>query len=210
MSGAQVDRRTAMKWAGAVAAVLAAGGGYYAFQPGTEPERELPAGYGRDPRLIGATTPWPRTLSADQLASVSALCDFILPAEGEAPSASAIGVHELIDEWVSAPYPDQIADRTLFLAGLDWMDQEAGRKGAKSFAKANPQAKAAILETAAGAGAPKGFYTRFRRVVIGAYYTTEQGFADIGYIGNQALKAYPEPSAEVLAALDRAYSQLGI
>jgi len=193
-----------MKWAGAVAAALGTGG-YAGWASAASP---VPAakGYGLDPRLIDAKAPWPRTLTPGQRAAVSALCDFILPAEGTAPSASAIGVHELIDEWVSAPYPEQVADRALFLSGLDWMDAKAGGR----FAAATPAARSAVLEAVPAAAAPAGFYARFRRIVIGAYYTTEAGFADIGYIGNQTLAAYPPPSAEVIAALEKAYRQLGI
>lgn len=51
---------------------------------------------------------------------------------------------------------------------------------------------------------------RIRRLTIGAYYTTEAGFRDIGYIGNVAMESYPGPSSEVLAALDRAYMKLGL
>ncbi|MGJ3626806.1 hypothetical protein AB5I41_07880 [Sphingomonas sp. MMS24-JH45] len=57
---------------------------------------------------------------------------------------------------------------------------------------------------------PAGFYARLRRLVIGGYYTTEAGFADIGYVGNVALPAFPEPTPDVLAAIERACRQLGL
>ena len=49
------------------------------------------------------------------------------------PSASAIGVPEMIDEWVSAPYPRQQRDRSFLIAGLEWLDYEAKRRFDDSF-----------------------------------------------------------------------------
>ena len=46
--------------------------------------------------------------------------------------------------------------------------------------------------------------------MIGAYYTTEAGFKDIGYIGNVARPDDPGPSDEVKAHLERAFKQLGL
>ena len=209
----RLDRRTALVWIGAVAAAI--GGGEY-FGLGGEPKPITGPGYGRDPNLTDPAQYWPRTLTAEQLATIGALCDFILPAEGPAPSATALAVHEFIDEWVSAPYPDQAADRLLFLDGLDWLNRDARRRAnAASFTVAAPKVRQAILGdladgTSSGKMAPKGFYARIRRLTIGAYYTTEAGFKDIGYIGNVAMDSYPGPSAEVLAALESAYQKLGL
>jgi hypothetical protein len=200
-------------WVGAVAAAI--GGAEY-LQLGSGRDPITGPGYGRDPNLTDPTQYWPRTLTAGQLATIGALCDFILPAEGSTPSATGLAVHEFIDEWVSAPYPDQAADRLLVLDGLDWLDGDAKRRAnAASFAATTPKVRQAILTdladgTSSGKMAPKGFYARIRRLTIGAYYTTEAGFKDIGYIGNVAMESYPGPSAEVLAALDAAYIKLGL
>lgn len=209
----ELDRRTALVWIGLVAAAI--GGAEY-FGLGKAPEPITGAGYGRDPNLVDPISYWPRTLDAGQLAAIALLCDFILPAEGAAPSASALKVHDFIDEWVSAPYPDQGKDRLLILDGLGWLNHEASRRAnAASFAAAAKETREAILTdlsdaTSAGKVAPTGFYARVRKLVIGAYYTTEAGFADIGYIGNVALSSYPGPSPEVLAALEAAYAKLGL
>lgn len=197
MSGAmlQVDRRTAIRWAAALAAAL--GSGAHAVAAPVEPIK----GYGTDPKLIDAKAPWPRILTAAQLRTVAAMCDHVLPAEGDAPAASAIGIHELIDEWVSAPYPVQQADRTLILEGLDLLGP--------GFATAGLSGREQALAALAAKG-KAGFYARMRALTIGAYYTTEAGFKDIGYIGNQALDAFPPMSAEVKAHIDRASAKLGL
>jgi hypothetical protein len=207
-----LDRRTALVWAGALAAAL--GTGHYFGLSLTAADGPIAPGYGRDPNMLQPGVPWPRTLSASQLAAVKHIVDFILPREGDAPAASEVGIHELIDEWVSAPYPEQSADRKLILDGLARLDFMARRGGdAKDFAGVDARRRTQLL-AALGEPASKlataPFYKRLRRLVIGAYYTTEAGFADIGYIGNQPLKDYPAPTAEMTAAMDRVFQQLGL
>ena len=54
------------------------------------------------------------------------------------------------------------------------------------------------------------FFKRFRALTVGAYYTTEAGFKDIGYIGNVPRTSDPGPSAEVKAVLEREFQKLGL
>lgn len=202
-NGLQVDRRTAMRWAGALAGLIGVAG--QASVAGASPTK----GYGTDPKLTGGVAaPWPRILTAGQLQAVAALVDHILPPEGETPGASGIGVHELIDEWVSAPYPDQLTDRALILAGLDDLDMRARSAGAGSFVAADPAVREALLT--AWSSQPSAFHAKVRQLTIGGYYTTEIGFKDIGYTGNQALEAFPPVSDEVMRAIDGACVKLGL
>jgi hypothetical protein len=214
MSDLKIDRRTAMLWAASVAAAFSGGIGAFAMTAQTSAPIDPAKGYGLDPNINEGITPWPNTLDADQLTSVARLSDYVLPTEGTAPSASQIGVHAMIDEWVSAPYPEQRADRDLVLKGLNWMNAAAVKAGAAQFSAAPPSVQETILTQLSGSAetvdAPAGFYRKVRKLVIGGYYTTAEGFKDIGYIGNVPLAAFPEPSAEVQAALDRAFETLGL
>jgi len=56
----------------------------------------------------------------------------IIPADNASPGASAEGVPDFIDEWISSPYPAQAGDRRLVLDGLKWIDEE--RIGASRIA----------------------------------------------------------------------------
>ena len=207
-----IDRRAALVWAGALAAAI--GSAHHFGFSLSSPVKKIVPGYGTDPDMLNPVVPWERTLSEAQLAAVKTFVDFILPREGDVPSASDVGVHELIDEWISAPYPDQAKDNALVLEGLARMDLQARRRsGAKVFSGAPKDVQMAILEDIADHAkmpATKDFYARVLSLVGGADYTTEAGFADIGYVGNVALKAFPEPSPEVLAAIERASQQLGL
>ena len=197
----KVDRRTAIAWMGAVGAIAATG----VVVAGCHPAEKPAAGYGTDPKLNPpGKAPWPRLLSKDELSTAAILADFILPASGAAPSASSLGVPDFIDEWVSAPYPDQLKDRPILRDGLKALG--------KQVLKADAAKRAAALAALQGATDEKthAFFKRFRALTIGAYYTTDAGFKDIGYIGNVARAADPGPSAEVKAVLEQRLKALGL
>jgi hypothetical protein len=95
-------------------------------------------GYGTDPNLIKVYEPgelWPLTFTSQQRRMAKVLCDLIIPADASSPRASAVGVVDFLDEWISAPYEQQCQDRTMLLEGFAWLDREAAsRYGAgKSF-----------------------------------------------------------------------------
>src|SRR5438034_122074 len=62
------------------------------------------------------------------------------------PAASEVGVVEMVDEWISAPYPPQQADRKPVLSGLAWIDAEAARRFGKTFAQASDEQRRAICD----------------------------------------------------------------
>ena len=195
----KIDRRTALAWVGVVGAATAVGAGVVVYGPKMAGKPGAAAkGYGTDPNLVKpAKAPWPRIMTQVQLQAAAVLADHILPASGPAPAASALGIPDFIDEWVSAPYPDQVKDRPLILDGLN---------GLGDVLKMTPQER--VAKFAALLGTP--FFKKFRRLTIGAYYTTPAGFKDIGYIGNVPRTADPGPSAEVKAHLDRELKKLGL
>lgn len=192
----KIDRRTALAWIGVVGAATAVGAGVVVYGPRVGGEAEA-KGYGTDPKLVAPEkAPWPRLLSDDELQAAAVLADFILPASGAAPAASALGVPDFIDEWISAPYPDQLKDRPVI------------RDGLKALARKSPAERPKAMAALQAGG--DAFFKRFRALTIGAYYTTEEGFKDIGYIGNIAREADEGPSAEVKAALDVRLAKLGL
>jgi hypothetical protein len=196
----KIDRRTALTWIGVVgAAAAAAGAGVVIYNHrGGGPKAEA-KGYGTDPKLNPPVkAAWPRILTKDQLQTAAILADYILPASGTAPSASSLGVPDFVDEWVSAPYPDQVKDRPLIVDGLNAL----GPKVLKADAAARTAAMAALPGS--------DFFKKFRALTVGAYYTTEAGFKDLGYIGNVARASDPGPSEEVKAVLEAQFKKLGL
>jgi hypothetical protein len=195
----KIDRRTAIAWIGAVGAAVGTGVVVAGRHPADNP---VANGYGTDPNLVKpAEAPWPRLLTKDELTTAALLADFILPASGATPAASALGVPDFIDEWVSAPYPDQLKDRPIIRDGLKALSAQVLKTDA---------AGRVALTARLRRYKRKIFFKRFRALTVGAYYTTEVGFRDIGYIGNVARLSDPGPSAEVKTALELQLKKLGL
>ena len=216
----RISRRQAMQW------VLAAAGaaGLPAVAPG-EPAGPDPlsqkhpatqpapaaAGYGTDPKLNVVHHPgdlWPLTFTAEQRRIVTSLADVILPDDAYGPAASSVGVVEMIDEWISAPYPQQKADRPVILEGLVWLASESEKRFGKSFAELSGEQHRAICDDICFTRAAKpqfrkaaGFFSRFRSLCASAYYATPAGWKAIGYVGNVALSSFDGPPPEVLERL---------
>jgi len=199
----RVDRRTAMKWV-AMASTLP-----WLQRPAVG--RAAPAarkGYGTDPKLNRIYKPgevWPLTLPPFMRQAAAALCDVIIPADEHSPGASAVGVVDFIDEWISAPYEAQRADRKTVLEGLGWLEIESKARFKKFFVDLSPAQKAAICDDICYLPRAKPayqeaakFFATFRDLTAGGFYTTPAGSKDIRYVGNVALERFDGPPAEVL------------
>jgi hypothetical protein len=206
------DRRETLSWLLRALAVSAApGAGIEAAaaaqrraqgQPRPRAGSAADRGYGRDPNLLHPQVPWPLTLAPGQKAAVARLADVLLPEDGASPAASALGVADFVDEWISAPYPQQREDRIVVLAGMAALERDAGapvhdldpRQAADLLARLHARA-------AAGGIAEGRFFRRFRRICLIGYYTTPAGVAELGYVGYQPSARFAGPPPEVLARL---------
>lgn len=199
----RVDRRTALKW------VLAAAAALQLPKP-TFADSMVNAGYGKDPdilKIYKADSLWPLTLTKAQRATATVLSDVIIPADDQSPAASAVGVVDFIDEWISAPYPNNVSDKPVILEGLAWIDAESQRRFKKEFAKLTDTQRAAICDDISAAN-PKqefaqaaAFFSRYRSLTAGGFYTTPVGMKDLRYVGNVALASFDGPPPEVLKKL---------
>ncbi len=209
----RLPRRTVFKWFAATAAALQFGG---LELPGGEPPAlpPLPAGskgYGSDPDLLHAYHPgevWPLTLSALERTTTTTLADLIIPADDLGPAASEVRVPDFIDEWVSAPYPNQQKDRELIVPGLAWLEAEAQKRFQAAFAALTPVQQRAICDDVCAIRNAKPefahaavFFSRFRGLAGGAYFATPPGWKAIGYVGNLPQATFNGPPDEVLAKL---------
>lgn len=206
-----MDRRTTIKW------VLAASASWpLANAPGARASaaaRAAPAGrgYGTDPKLTANYRPgelWPLTFdpAARRLAGV--LCDLIIPADGQSPGASSVGVVDFIDEWVSAPYPSQRKDRDEVLAGFAWLHAESARRSGREFADLDAPGQTGICDsicneagTPAELRTPARFFSLYRDLTAGGFYSTPVGRQDLKYIGNVPLTRFEGPPLQLLTAL---------
>ncbi|HEX5788104.1 MAG TPA: gluconate 2-dehydrogenase subunit 3 family protein [Woeseiaceae bacterium] len=232
--GRRLSRRESLQWlaamlAGGTMAMAEAGraaarrsDSFTGADAGHWPALKLPAvtaaGYGTDPDLVlPRRAPWPTTLSDGELATVAVLADILVPREGTVPSASELHVPDVVDEWISAPYAPQHEDRVAILSLLIWLDDEAGRRYGGSFGDIGAAQRLAIVDeiawfdTAAEFRRPAAAFDRLRRIVLGAFYCTPEGRAELGYLGGQVIAGdYPGPTAEAQAHLSKALAALGL
>ncbi len=217
----EISRRTTLAWVAAAAASPWAVSGAEA-QPGAWPQGELPpisaAGYGQDPNLVKPVVPWPLTLTPAQRTDLKAIAGLMLPADPHSPSAATLPIDAFLDEWVSAPYPQQQHDRTLILQGLHWLNAESQARFHHDFAAASEPEHRAIFDDIAfhakvkpGYERPALFFGRLRALMMAGFYSLPEGMADIGYMGNKpTLEPYPGPPSEALAHLNAALTKLGL
>jgi hypothetical protein len=194
----------------AVAAASSLPGTVYSNAAPTAPAAAI-KGYGVDPDLVQIHKPgslWPLTFTPEQRKTATALADVIVPKDEFGPAASEVGVIALLDEWISAPYPAQQADRPVILDGLAWLDSESAKRFQKSFADVPIKEQHAICDDICYAYAAKptfkkaaGFFNRFRWLSAAAYYGTPEGWKAIGYVGNVPLPKFDGPPQEVLDKL---------
>lgn len=217
--GPAIDRRTTLAWLAAALAIPepARGSGVEGTSwPAVQLTPVTAPGYGVDPNLFEPMVPWPLTLTKAELKAAAALCDMILPADGRYSAASAVGVPAFIDEWVSAPYPWQQQDRELIVPGLAWIDAESTHRCGRPFAEATASERSAICDDIAFAGRvkpgyekPAAFFAIVRKLTLRAYYSTEEGWAQLGYMGNTPSEGpYPGPTPEAMAHVQQAIARM--
>lgn len=168
----------------------------------------LAAGTPTDPDMVTPVVWWDLVLTDDERATLAVLCDVILPADDRSPSASAVGAHDFIDEWVSAPYDGNRNDLVMIRGGLVWLDVESNDRFSAPFRSLSTERHHAICddicyqETAAPRfRAAARFFDRVRDLTSTAFWTTDEGMADLGFVGNRPMPTFEGPPPEVLEAL---------
>ena len=215
--GTQIDRREMLKAMGAAAVVLPV------LDPATQGQQPAPAAK-QSPRPAPSAGPrggpwdpdllhprpgsWPRLLSAREIATLTVLCDTIIPADDHSPAASTVGVPAYINEVVSAPYDPQQRDLVRVRGGLAWLNNESRNRFGKAFAALTEKERAEICDDICYLPKAKPefqaaarFFDLVRDLTATAFYTTPEGMKDIGYIGNVALPRFDPPPKEILEKL---------
>jgi hypothetical protein len=201
-----MDRREAIKW------MLSAGAALSVLKPNNLAAAAAAAkGYGTDPNLIDPYKIgdlWPLTFNPEQRRLAAALCDVIIPADDKSPSASSLLVHDFIDEWISAPYPEHQQDKTLILEGFEWLDTESQKRFKMKFVDLSDGRKHEICDDICNPSKVQKqftrathFFSRVRDLTTSGFYTTPEGMRDVGYVGNVALQKFEGPPKGVLRYL---------
>ena len=184
------------------------------FEP-VPPANPRAAGTLTDPDMLSPVVPWEMVLTDEELRQVAALADVIIPADERSPAASAVGVPDYINEFVSAPaHAEQL---TRLRGGLAWLNRTARERfGAADFPALTPAQQREICDEiryepdAPDALKPQArCFDGFRDMGSTGFWTTEEGMRALGYMGNVPLPSWDGPPAEVLERLGLAGEDLG-
>ena len=120
-----------------------------------------------------------------------------------------MGVPEFLDEWISAPYPQQQGDSPVLREGIDWLEAESTKRFKKSFANLDSAERTALCDDICNPATAKpefkrsaAFFLKFRSLCSTGYYSTQEGWKAIGFVGNLPSASFEGPPPEVLRLLE--------
>jgi hypothetical protein len=137
----------------------------------------------RDAKLMSETFFTPH-----EMATITVLCDIILPADANSVSASQTGVPAFI-EFIAKDMPNY---QTPLRGGMMWLDNQCTKRFGKQFVVCTAAEQIQVVDDIAYPELAKpamrngvAFFNTMRDLTMTGFYTSEAGVADLGYIGNQ-------------------------
>jgi hypothetical protein len=137
-----------------------------------------------------------RTFSPRQFATISQLCERLIPADDTAGGAIEAKVPELIDLLAS----ENEHYRTRLVGGLAWLDSQCYDRFDVDYLGCDAGQQKAVLdliayrenaETNPALSQGTAFFSFLRELTLGGYFTSEIGIKYLPYFGNKALTAFP-------------------
>jgi gluconate 2-dehydrogenase gamma chain len=146
----------------------------------------------------------PKFFSPKDYKTLQALCQVIIPADGEAGGAMEAGAPEFIDLLTSENPKYQLK----LGGGLMWLDADCMDRYGKPYVDCAPEQKKEILDLIAysrNAGKDPGlsqgveFFAFLREMTADGFFTSQIGVKYLGYVGNTYLLSFtgcpPVPEA---------------
>jgi len=138
----------------------------------------------------------PKYFSAHEYATLTFLCDAILPRDEHSGGAVEGGAPEFIDLLSSENEKFQLG----IGGGIFWLDGFCTDRYGTTFLDCTPPQKTAVMDLIAyRANAVSNpvlsqgvaFFALLRNMTCDAFYTSKIGIADLQYIGNTSLREFP-------------------
>jgi hypothetical protein len=159
-----------------------------------------------------APAPYQRKIFDDrQWRTVHVLCDLIIPADQTSGSATEAGVPEFIDDRLDFRNREDGNQNftAQILGGLQWLDLESNRWFQTGFVGASQDQQKQILdriawpERAAAADRPwAAFFSKFRDLTVGGFFSSKVGVADLPYLGNRPVAEWKGCDPKVWAIIE--------
>ncbi len=162
-----------------------------------------------DPDFSTKTIPWEKPLVESELATLTVLCDILIPGDENAPPPSEIAVAEFLSEWIGAPYDQNLADREIIRGGISWTDTHSVKLHGSPFVKLTKEQQLAIIDSICGSAEitpdlayGHAFFRKLRNLTLGGYYSHSATWKSLGYVGNIPIAgAYPGVPDEIIRLL---------
>jgi hypothetical protein len=138
----------------------------------------------------------PKFFSAHQYETLTSLCDTIIPKDERSGGAVEAGAPEFIDLLTSENEKFQ----TQLGGGLMWLDNFCVDRYGKVYLECAPEQRKEVLDLIAyrknereipGLSSGVAFFAFLRNMTCDGFYTSKIGIADLQYIGNTSLQAFP-------------------
>jgi gluconate 2-dehydrogenase gamma chain len=123
-----------------------------------------------------------------ELATITVLCDIIIPADDVSGSASDAKVPDFIEFIVKDKPEHQVPMR----GGLRWLDIQSLKRNEKPFSECSAEQQLAIVNEIAWPNKAKpemaqgvSFFSLMRNLTATGFFTSAIGLKDLGYVGNR-------------------------
>jgi len=123
-----------------------------------------------------------------ELLTVTVLADIIIPADDRSKSASQVGVPAFIEFMMK----DQSTQQTPMRGGLQWLNSKCTKLYGQPFIKCTRAQQIALVDQIAypeqakpGMTQGVAFFNMMRNLTASGYFSSKEGIADIGYMGNK-------------------------
>lgn len=150
----------------------------------------------------------PKFFTPNEYKLVRTLVDIIIPKDERSGSATDVGVPEFMDFMMSDQPTRQVAMR----GGLAWLDVECQQRYDKLFVDCDETERLSVLDDIAWPAKAKpehahgvAFFTSFRDLTAGGFWTTKAGIDDLQYLGNRSVARWNGCPDEALKKLGVSY-----
>ncbi|WP_153798556.1 gluconate 2-dehydrogenase subunit 3 family protein [Foetidibacter luteolus] len=148
---------------------------------------KAPAGRMKEEIEIDKALQTNKFFTAEELATITVLCDIIIPKDDVSGSASDAKVPEFIDHIIT----EMDEHQTPLRGGLRWLDLQCFNRYNNAFKNCTQQQQIEIVDQIAYPKKAKpemaqgvAFFSLVRNLTATGFYTSEIGTKDVGYMGN--------------------------
>ena len=149
----------------------------------------------------------PTFFTPSEWETVQMLVDYIIPRDERSGSATDAKVPEYMDFLFSDKDASE-SSKVAMRGGLGWLDFECRERFAATFVRCTDEQRRAVLDDVAWPARAKpehshgvAFFTRFRDLTAGGFFSSAMGWQDVRYVGNVFNPNWQGCSAEAMAKL---------